>query len=53
MTLKNSFHCDATTLEVEAHHFFKNPKVGIHAYPLDEFDLAAVPVTVIDGRHLW
>ena len=32
---------------------FDNPKVTINARLLDDFDLDAVPVTVIDGRNLW
>jgi hypothetical protein len=32
---------------------FDNPKVGINARLFDDFDLDAVPVTVIDGRNLW
>ncbi len=30
-----------------------NPRVGINARLLDDFDLDAVPVKVIDGRNLW
>ena len=30
-----------------------NPKVGVNARLLDDFDLDAVPVTVIDGKNLW
>ena len=32
---------------------FDNPKVAVNARVLDDFDLAAVPVTVIDGKNLW
>jgi hypothetical protein len=32
---------------------FDNPKVAVNARALDDFDLAAVPVTVIDGKNLW
>ncbi len=32
---------------------FSNPKIGVNARLLDDFDLDAVPVTVIDGRNLW
>lgn len=32
---------------------FDNPRVGVNARLLDDFDLDAVPVTVIDGRNLW
>jgi hypothetical protein len=32
---------------------FDNPKVGVNARLLDDFDLDAVPVTVIDGKNLW
>jgi hypothetical protein len=32
---------------------FDNPKVGINARLFDDFDLDAVPVTVIDGKNLW
>jgi hypothetical protein len=32
---------------------FDNPQVAVNARVLDDFDLAAVPVTVIDGRNLW
>lgn len=32
---------------------FGNPKVSINARLLDDFDLDAVPVTVIDGKNLW
>ncbi|MGE7469975.1 GFA family protein [Bosea sp. NPDC003192] len=32
---------------------FDNPKVAVNARALDDFDLTAVPVTVIDGKNLW
>ena len=32
---------------------FDNPKIAINARLLDDFDLDAVPVTVIDGKNLW
>ena len=32
---------------------FDNPKVGVNARLFDDFDLDAVPVTVIDGKNLW
>jgi hypothetical protein len=32
---------------------FDNPKIGVNARLLDEFDLDAVPVKVIDGKNLW
>lgn len=32
---------------------FDNPKIGINARLFDDFDLDAVPVTVIDGKNLW
>ena len=32
---------------------FSKPKIGINARLLDDFDLEAVPVTVVDGRNLW
>ncbi len=32
---------------------FDNPKVGVNSRLLDDFDLDAVPVTVIDGKNLW
>lgn len=32
---------------------FDNPKIAINARLLDDFDLDAVPVEVIDGRNLW
>lgn len=32
---------------------FDNPKIGVNARLFDDFDLGAVPVTVIDGRNLW
>ncbi|WP_448949921.1 GFA family protein [Labrys neptuniae] len=32
---------------------FDNPRVSVNAWLFDDFDLDAVPVTVIDGRNLW
>lgn len=32
---------------------FTNLKVGVNAHLLDDFDLDAVPITVIDGKNLW
>ena len=32
---------------------FNNPKISINARLLDDFDLDAVEVVVIDGRNLW
>ncbi|RDZ27228.1 GFA family protein [Lysobacter silvisoli] len=32
---------------------FDNPKLSINARLLDNFDLDAIPVTVIDGKNLW
>jgi len=32
---------------------FDSPKVGVNARLFDDFDLDAVPVTVIDGKNLW
>lgn len=32
---------------------FDNPKISINARLFDDFDLEAVPVTVIDGKNLW
>jgi hypothetical protein len=32
---------------------FDNPRVAVNARLLDDFDLEAVPVTVIDGKNLW
>jgi len=32
---------------------FDHPRIGINARLFNDFDLAAVPVTVIDGRNLW
>lgn len=31
----------------------ENPRVGVNSRLLDEFDLDAVPVTMIDGKNLW
>jgi hypothetical protein len=32
---------------------FEHPRIGINARLFDDFDLGAVPVTVIDGKNLW
>jgi hypothetical protein len=32
---------------------FDNPRVGVNSRLLDDFDLDAVPATVIDGKNLW
>jgi hypothetical protein len=32
---------------------FENPRVGVNARLLNDFDLDAVAVTVIDGKNLW
>jgi hypothetical protein len=32
---------------------FDNPRIGVNARIFDDFDLGAVPVTVIDGKNLW
>jgi hypothetical protein len=32
---------------------FENPRVGVNSRLLNDFDLDAVPVTVIDGKKLW
>jgi hypothetical protein len=32
---------------------FDNPKISVNARLLDDFDLGAVEVVVIDGRNLW
>lgn len=32
---------------------FDNPRIAVNARVLDDFDLAAMPVTVIDGKNLW
>lgn len=32
---------------------FDNPKISINARLFDDFDLDAVPVTMIDGCNLW
>jgi hypothetical protein len=31
----------------------QNPKIGVNAWLLNDFDLEAVPVTVIDGKNQW
>ena len=31
----------------------QNPRVGVNARRLDDFDVETVPVTVIDGKNLW
>jgi hypothetical protein len=38
---------------VEGQPDFTNPRISINARLLDDFDLDAVPVEVIDGRNLW
>lgn len=32
---------------------FDNPKISINTRLLDDFDLDAVPIDVIDGKNLW
>lgn len=32
---------------------FNNMKVSVNARLFDDFDLAAVPVRVVDGKNLW
>lgn len=32
---------------------FDNMKIGVNGWLLDDFDLAAVSVTIIDGKNLW
>lgn len=32
---------------------FDNPRIAVNARILDDFDLDAVPVEVIDGKNLW
>lgn len=32
---------------------FDNPKIAINIRILDDFDVDAVPVTVLDGKNLW
>jgi hypothetical protein len=32
---------------------FDHPRVGVNARLLDDFELEAVPVEVIDGKNLW
>jgi len=32
---------------------FDNPKIGVNSRLFDDFDLDAVPVTIIDGKNLW
>ena len=32
---------------------FANPKIGVNARLLDDFDFESLPVQVIDGRNLW
>ncbi len=51
-------HCGCTTYSEspdwsKGKPDFTNPKVGINARLFEDFDLAAVPVTVIDGKNLW
>ncbi len=51
-------HCGCTTYTkspswVDFKPDFEHPRLAINARLLDDFDLEAVPVTVIDGRNLW
>ena len=32
---------------------FDRPQIGVNARLLDDFELEAVPVQVVDGRRLW
>lgn len=32
---------------------FDRPRIAINARLLDDFDVDAVPITVIDGKNLW
>ncbi len=32
---------------------FDNPRVGVSAHLFDDLDIAALPVTVLDGKNLW
>jgi hypothetical protein len=32
---------------------FENPRIAVNSRLLNDFDLDAVPVTVIDGKNLW
>ena len=32
---------------------FTNPRIGVNANLLDDFDLGSVEVKVIDGKNLW
>ena|SRR3569623_1254257 len=51
-------HCGCTTYSTgptweDYKPNFDKPRWSINARLLDDFDLDAVPVTVIDGRNLW
>lgn len=50
--------CGCTTFSVspdwsKGEPDFDNPRIGVNARIFDDFDLDAVPVTVIDGKNLW
>lgn len=50
--------CGCTTFSVspdwsKGEPDFDNPRIGVNAHIFDDFDLDAVPVTVIDGKNLW
>jgi hypothetical protein len=32
---------------------FDHPRIGVNARLLDDFELASVPIKIIDGKHLW
>jgi hypothetical protein len=32
---------------------FDNPKISINARLFDDFDVASIPVEVLDGKNLW
>lgn len=32
---------------------FDSPRIAVNAWVLDDADIAALPLTVIDGRNLW
>lgn len=32
---------------------FDHPRIGVNARLFDDFDLDALPVTVLDGKNLW
>ena len=46
MTVDGSCHCGAVA-------FDSTRRVGVNARLFDGFVAADVPVTVIDGKHLW